>query len=79
MDITTAAQDVLDLIIAEGESLPADLNQAELVIRSKVQRIGQAALQLHLGNQKKLGYEGSSRTCPCGHNQGDLKGERLKR
>jgi hypothetical protein len=69
MDITTAAQDVLQLIMAEGQSLPADVNQAERMIRDKVQQIGQAALQLHLSQQKKLGYEGSSRACECGANQ----------
>lgn len=69
MDITTAAQDVLQLIVAEGQSLPADLNHAEQMIRAKTQQIGQAALQLHLAGQKKLGYEGSSRACPCGGDQ----------
>jgi hypothetical protein len=69
MDITTAAQDVLQLIAAEGQSLPVDVNQAEKMIRDKVQQIGQAALQLHLAQQKKLGYEGSSRACDCGDNQ----------
>jgi len=60
MDITTAAQDVLQLIAAEGQSLPVDVNQAEKMIRDKVQQIGQAALQLHLAQQKKLGYRESA-------------------
>jgi uncharacterized protein UPF0236 len=69
MDITTTAQDVLKLILADGQSLPMDVNQAEKIILDKTRQIGQAALQLHLGDQKKLGYEGSSRACPCGANQ----------
>lgn len=69
MDITTAAQDVLKLIAAEGQSLPVDVNQAERMIRDKTRQIGQAALQLHLAQQKKLGYEGSSRACECGANR----------
>jgi hypothetical protein len=69
MDITTTAQDVLDLIVAEGQVLPADVNQAEKIIQDKTRQLGQTALQLHLAKQKKLGYEGSSRPCPCGENQ----------
>jgi hypothetical protein len=69
MDITTTAQDVLELILAEGQSLPADVNAAERMIQDKTRQIGQAALQLHLSNLKKLGYEGSSRACECGRSQ----------
>jgi len=69
MDITTTAQDVLKLLAAEGQSLPADVNQAEKMIQDKTRQIGQAALQMHLSDQKKLGYEGSSRACECGANQ----------
>lgn len=69
MDITTTAQDVLHLILSEGESLPEDVNAAEKIIQDKTRQIGQAALQLHLSNQKKLGYQGSSRACECGQNQ----------
>jgi uncharacterized protein UPF0236 len=69
MDITTAAQDVLKLIAAEGQSLPADLNQAEKIIQDKSRQVAQAALQLHLAEQRQLGYEGSSRACECGANQ----------
>jgi len=69
MDVTTAAQDVLKLMVSEGKSLPADVNQAEKMIQEELRQIGQATLQLHMAGQKKLGYEGSSRACECGANQ----------
>jgi hypothetical protein len=69
MDSTTVAQDVLDLIVQESGPLPADVNAAERIVQDKMRQLGQGTLQLHLSQQKRLGYEGSSRGCECGRNQ----------
>jgi hypothetical protein len=69
MDVTRIAQDVLELLRQSTENgLSEDFNKAERQIRLKVQEVGAKALELHLAGQK-LGYEGSSRPCPCGRNQ----------
>lgn len=68
MDRTTIAREVLDFIRSEDIELPEDLNLAEGVIREQIMQIGACALELHLAT-KKLGYEGSSRSCRCGGEQ----------
>lgn len=69
MDITTVAQDVLDLVRTENGELPEDLAVAERLIRAQVDKAGRAALQRHLDQHPKLGYEGASRACACGQSQ----------
>lgn len=68
MDITTAAQDVLELLATDGIVLSVKIGEAETVLRDKALEIARAALQGHLDRQP-LGYEGSSRVCPCGQSQ----------
>jgi hypothetical protein len=68
MDITTIAQDVLELFLSEGITLSLLVGQAETVLRDRMFDIGRAALQKHL-NSQPLGYEGSSRACACGQSQ----------
>ena len=69
MDITTVAQDVLNLVTAESGALLEDLAVAERLIRAQVEKVGRAALQRHLDQHPRLGYEGASRECPCGQSQ----------
>jgi len=69
MDITTVAQDVLNLVRAESGELPEDLAAAERLIRAQVEKVGRAALQRHLDQHPTLGYQGASRACPCGQSQ----------
>ena|SRR5579871_3154415 len=68
MDVTTAARGVLDLMGGEGVVLSDDLNEVEAKVREAVLRVGARAVELQLEG-KKLGYEGSSRPCPCGGTQ----------
>jgi hypothetical protein len=68
MDITTIAQEVRALLASEGVELTEDVGVAERVVREKVLAIGRHALQQHFEG-RKLGYEGSSRACPCGESQ----------
>jgi hypothetical protein len=68
MDVITSAQDVLQLIQAEGE-LGADLATAERLIKAKLTQIGQKALQMHLDRHPDLGYQGPHRDCSCGQRQ----------
>jgi hypothetical protein len=69
MDHNTLAQQVLELMAAEGLQLSDDLEQAERMIRDAVMGLGARALELHL-SRRPLGYEGSSRPCEhCQENQ----------
>ena len=68
MDGTTIAQEVLAYLVQEGVKLSDDLGEAEAALREPLLRIGARALRLHLEG-RKLGYEGSSRVCPCGGRQ----------
>ncbi len=68
MDVTRIAQDVLEFVNQSTGGLPEDLNQAERLIREHMLELGATMVQLHLAHHK-LGYEGSSRPCPCGRNQ----------
>jgi len=65
MDLTTIAQEVLQFLASEGVALSEDLEQAEQVLREQVTRIGAEALRVHL-DSRRLGYEGSTRSCACG-------------
>jgi hypothetical protein len=69
MDITTVAQEVLNLVTAENGQLGEDLAVAERLIRAQVEKVGRAALQRHLDQHQTLGYQGASRDCPCGQKQ----------
>jgi hypothetical protein len=62
MDLTTVAQDVLALLVAEGKTLSDDLGEIERLVREGVQRVGARAIEMQLQG-KSLGYEGSSRDC----------------
>ena len=62
MDLTTAAENVLALLAAEGTNLSDDLNEVERLVRETVQRVGAKAIEIQLTG-KSLGYEGSSRAC----------------
>lgn len=69
MDVTKLAQEVLDwLNQSTAAGLSEDLNQAERQIRLAMLELGAQVLEKHLAG-RKLGYEGSSRPCPCGRNQ----------
>jgi len=68
MDITTIAQDALTLLYTQGDFPADDLGRMESLIRDYVHGIGAKMLELHLA-AAALGYEGSSRACPCGANQ----------
>jgi hypothetical protein len=68
MDITTAAQDVLELLSREGIVLSLDVGEAETLLRAKMLEVARAALQHHMDRQA-LGYAGSSRACGCGGSQ----------
>jgi hypothetical protein len=69
MDVTRIAQDVLEWMAQSTDGgLSENLNQLEKQVRLAVHEIGAKALELHLAG-KALGYEGSSRPCPCGRNQ----------
>jgi len=69
MDISTIAQDVLELIAAAHGAVSVDLAAAERQIRVQLEQIGRAALQRHLDSHGNLGYQGSSRDCSCGNRQ----------
>jgi hypothetical protein len=69
MDITTVAQEVLGLLVAEHGALPEDLAAAERLIRAQVAQVGRVALQRHLDQHPDLGYAGSQRACSCGQRQ----------
>src|SRR6185436_7613260 len=77
MDITTMAQEVRAWMASEGLELGEDLGRAEEVVREKMLALGRAVLEQHLAD-RKLGYEGSSRSCDCGESQ-RFVGYRLKR
>lgn len=68
MDDTTIAQDVLTHLMDRGVQLSDDPGQVEQAVLDEVRLIGAQAMELHLG-QQNLGYEGSSRACPCGRTQ----------
>jgi hypothetical protein len=68
MDLITVAGNVLEMLAAECVELAEDLTGLEQQVREAVLRIGAQAIELHLAN-KPLGYQGSSRACPCGQNQ----------
>jgi hypothetical protein len=68
MDITTMAQDVRAYLAVEGLELTEDVGVAEQIVREKMLALGQEVLQQHFA-ERKLGYEGSSRVCPCGESQ----------
>jgi hypothetical protein len=68
MDVITGAQDVLKSLERAGTKLPEDVNAAEKIIAEHCRAIAAKGLELHLA-KKKLGYEGSSRPCPCGRRQ----------
>jgi hypothetical protein len=69
MDVITVAQDVLNLVRVENGELPEDLAIAERLIRLQVEKVGRAALQRHLDEHPKLGYQGATRDCACGRSQ----------
>jgi hypothetical protein len=71
MNLTTAAEAVLALLVEEGTKLSDDINEVERLVRDAVQRIGAKAIEIQLTG-KSLGYEGSSRECDtpgCRHDQ----------
>ena len=68
MDGITLAQEVLAHLVEEGVELSEDLAEAEAVLRDRMLALGAQTLQLHL-EKRKLGYEGASRSCPCGERQ----------
>jgi len=68
MDLSKLAQDVLAYAGEESE-LSSNLAEVETRLRGLLCQIGQKALQLHLDQNKKRGYEGASRVCGCGERQ----------
>src|SRR5436305_1880358 len=68
MDVILVAQDVLKSIEQAGLTLADNVSEAERIIAEHCRAIAAKGLELHLA-KKKLGYEGSSRPCPCGQNQ----------
>jgi hypothetical protein len=73
MDVTTVAQEVLNLIQSQQIPMGEDLAAAERIIKAQIDQVGKVALQLHMDQNKKLGYEGSSRPCACGQRQRFVK------
>jgi len=69
MDVTTIAQDVLELIQTREGGMGTDLGEAERRIKAQLEQIGKAALQWHMDQHAPLGYQGSRRACPCGQKQ----------
>jgi len=68
MDLTTIAQDALKLLCDDAVFPADDLGRMESLIRDHSHVIGAKMLELYLA-AGPLGYEGSSRACPCGANQ----------
>ncbi len=69
MEFSKLAQDVLAFAGEEG-LLTEDLGQLEEGLRDLLSRLGTGAFQMHMDQQRQLGYEGSSRACVCG---GDMR------
>lgn len=65
MDDTAIAEEILSYLGGEGVGLSDDLTQAERVVLEQMRRIGARVVELHL-SRKRLGYEGSGRSCACG-------------
>jgi hypothetical protein len=76
MDLSRLAQDVL-AYAGEEQAMAGSLADAERRLREVLGRIGQAALQLHVSQDQRRGYEGSSRLCTCGKDQ-KFVGHRLR-
>lgn len=76
MDRTTIAQNVLAYLASEGVTFTEDLGQVEQVLREQMLAIGAEALRLHV-QERRAGYEGSTRGCSCGQRQ-RFEGYRLR-
>lgn len=63
MDVSTVAQNLLELAVSLGLDLSEDLDQMEHAIRDLSHQVGAKALEQHI-TQSRPGYEGSSRVCP---------------
>jgi hypothetical protein len=66
MDVITVAQEVLNLIRSQQGAMGDDLSSAERIIKAQLDQVGKVALQLHMDQHQRLGYQGSSRDCSCG-------------
>lgn len=65
MNLTEAAQAMLEFCAQDGVLLSDDLTRAEEAILTAARKIGAKALELQMGRQA-LGYEGAGRRCVCG-------------
>lgn len=65
MNLTEAAQAMLEFCAQDGVLLSDDLTQAEEAILTAMRRVGTKALELQMSRQR-LGYEGVRRLCLCG-------------
>lgn len=68
MDVSSLAQDVL-AFAGQEQRMGQSLADAERRLREVLGQIGQAALQLHVSQDQRRGYEGPSRVCVCGRDQ----------
>ena len=68
MNLTEAAQAMLEFCAQDAILLSDDLTQAEEAILMAARKIGAKALELQMSRQR-LGYEGTRRPCPCGQAQ----------
>ena len=69
MDVTRLAQDAFRFLAEiDNRLLPEDFGELERLFRQTMQDVGAKMMELHLAG-RKLGYEGSSRACPCGGRQ----------
>ena len=66
MDVTTVAQEVLNLIQSQHGRMGEDLSAAERIIKAQIDQVGKVALQLHMDQHPQLGYEGTRQKCSCG-------------
>lgn len=66
MDVTRLAQEALSFLLEiNNGTLTEDFSELERLVGQTMREAGAKVMELHLAD-KKLGYEGCRRPCPCG-------------